>query len=121
MRFQLRTLFLLVAVSAVLIVPLEMILRGPRSVLLGFDDSMQRKFVDIEVGESKSELELLFGDPWSTENYFSRTIDYRKSDFNSDQLSKCVEYVTWVNGGNWFYCFGIDKDGKIVLKAEGHS
>ena len=87
MRFQLRTLFLLVAVSAVLIVPLEMILRGPRSVLLGFDDSMQRKFVDIEVGESKSELELLFGDPWSTENYFSRTIDYRKSDFNSDQLS----------------------------------
>jgi hypothetical protein len=102
-------------------VPLEFALRGPCSVLMGFDYSMQRAFNEIEMGEPKKRLYELFGDPWSTEPDFSPAIAYRESDFTPEKLSQCIEFVTWVNGGNWFYCFGIDENGKIVLKADGHS
>ena len=121
MRFRLRSLLLVVAAASILIVPMEFILRGPRSVLLGYDSSMQLAFDDIEIGESKTRLLELFGEPRSTESHFSREIRYRESDFATDDLIRCVEFVTWKNGGNWFYCFGIDEIGTIVLKADGHS
>jgi hypothetical protein len=121
MQFRLRTLLLIVATIAVLIVPLEIVLRGPRSVLMGFDRSMQRTYDQIEIGESYTQLHEFFGEPRSTESYFSPAIAYRESEFSPTDLSKCVKFVTWNNGGNWFYCFGIDENGKIVLKADGNS
>ena len=111
----------MVAAVAILIVPLEFVVRGPRSVLLGYDYSRQQTFDEMEIGESKKVLLEHFGEPWSTESYFSRAIGYRESDFSAADLGKCVEFVTWINGGNWFYCFGIDENGKIVVKADGHS
>ena len=121
MRVRIRTLLMTVAAIAFLIVPLEFVLRGPRSVLLGYDYSKQQIFEQIEIGESKQKLHEYFGEPWTTESSFSRAIGYRKSEFSSTDFEKCVEYVTWKNGGNWFYCFGIDENGNIVLKADGHS
>ena len=121
MQFRLRALLFAIAAIAILIVPVEFMLRGPRSVLLGYDHSMQTAFEQTKVGESKQELLERFGEPWSTETWFSRTIGYRESDFSSADLEKCVQYVTWINGGNWFYCFGFDENDRIVLKADGHS
>jgi hypothetical protein len=121
MKFRLSTLLIVVAISAIIIVPVEFVLRGPRSVLMGFDRSMQRTFDEIELGTHEFELREQFGEPLSTENYFSRAISYRESDFSANELSGCKTFVTWINGGNWFYCFGIDENGKIVLKADGHS
>ena len=121
MQFRLRTLFIAVALGAVFLFPLEFVLRGPRSVLMGYDYSMQQAFDQIKIGESKQQLYERFGDPWASESNFPRAIGDRESDFTTTELGKCVEYVTWINGGNWFYCFGIDENGKIVLKADGHS
>ena len=97
------------------------VLPGAKSPLMGYDHSRQRTFDEFEIGEPKSRLLELFGEPRSIETYFSREIAYRESDFAAEDLTKCVEYVTFDNGGNWFYCFGIDENGKTVLKADGHS
>ena len=97
------------------------VLPGAKSPLMGYDKSLQRAFDEFVVGEHKTRLLELFGEPRSVESYFSREIAYRESDFSAEDLSKCVEYVTFNNGGNWFYCFGIDENGKTVLKADGHS
>ena len=97
------------------------VLPGPKSPLMGFDRSMQTTFDEFPVGESKTRLLEVFGEPRSAESYFSREIGYRESDFITEDLTKCVEFVTFDNGGNWFYCFGIDENGRIVLKADGHS
>ena len=121
MQFRLRTLFFIVAATAILTALVMLIAPGPRSPLMGFKRSMQRTYDEIEAGEPKTKLVDLFGEPWSTESDFSRAIDYRQSDFSTEELSRCVEFVTWMNGGNWFYCFGIDENDKIVLKADGHS
>ena len=121
MKFRLSTLLIVVAIAPVMIVPVEFVLRGPRSVLIGFDYSMQNTFDSTKVGTHESKLHEQFGEPWSSEPYFSRAISYRESDFAADDLDACAKFVTWMNGGNWFYCFGIDENGKIVLKADGHS
>ena len=121
MKFRLSTLLIVVAIAAIMIVPVEFVLRGPRSVLMGFDRSMQRAFDAIKLGTDESELHKRFGEPWSSETYFSRAISYRESEFSANEIDGCKAFVTWINGGNWFYCFGIDENGKIVLKADGHS
>lgn len=121
MKFRLRTLLFAVAIAGIMIVPIEFLLRGPRSVLLGFDRSMQSAFEKIEIGTHESNLRETFGEPQSSEPFFSRAINYRESEFSADELKKCTKFLTWLNGGNWFYCFGIDENGNIVLKADGHS
>ena len=97
------------------------VLPGPKSPLMGYDKSLQKTFDEFVVGDPKSRLLELFGEPISVESYFSRAIAYRESDFAAKDRARCVEYLTFNNGGNWFYCFGIDKNGKTVLKADGHS
>lgn len=97
------------------------VLPGPQSPLMGFDRSTQAAFDEFAVGESKMRLLKVFGEPCSVESCFFREIGYRKSEFTAEDLAKCVEYVTFNNGGNWFYCFGIDENGRVVLKADGHS
>jgi hypothetical protein len=121
MKFRLSTLLIVVAIAAIMIVPVELVLRGPRSVLMGFDRSMQRTFDDIKLGTHETKLHEQFGEPWSSETYFSRAISYRESDFATSEIDDCKIFVTWINGSNWFYCFGIDENGKIILKADGHS
>lgn len=121
MKFRLSTLFIVVAFAVVVIVPAEFLSRGPRSVLMGFDRSLQNAFDNVEIGTHESKLHEQFGEPWSTKTHFSRAISFRESDFTVDDLDTCAKFVTWINGGNWFYCFGVDENGKVVLKAEGHS
>ena len=97
------------------------VLPGPKSPLMGYDHALQRTFDEFVIGQSRTRLLELFGEPHSIESYFSREIAYRESDFAAQDLAKCVEYVIFKNGGNWFYCFGIDENCRTVLKADGHS
>ena len=88
---------------------------------MGYDHSRQKIFDEVEIGESRNRLLELFGEPRSIEANYADEIGYRQSDFSPAELAKCVEYVTFINGSNWYYCFGIDEKGKTVLKADGHS
>ena len=97
------------------------VLPGPKSPLMGYDQAKQKMFDEIVIGDTKAYLLKLFGEPRSIESSFPREIAYRESDFSTESRAKCVEYVTYRNGSNWFYIFGIDENYKIVLKADGHS
>ena len=97
------------------------VFRGPKSSLLGFEESRQQQFDNFAVGASKSGLLATFGNPRSVSPQFCRAIERRKADMAPDELSQCVEFVTFSNGANWFYCFGIDESGTVVLKSQGHS
>ena len=120
MRFRLRTLMMTVAAIAILIVFVPVGLRQARSVLLGYDYSMQRNFDELEVGDSLQTAHKHFGEPWAIETAFPRIIGYRESDFPAADLGHCIEFVTWNNGINCYYCLGIDENGKIVLKVRGN-
>ena len=97
------------------------ILPGPKSPLMGYQYSQQQTFSAIEIGASKTQLLKLLGEPLHIQKNFSREIMHQKSNFTSEHLAQCIEYITFNNGGNWFYCFGIDKNGIVILKADGHS
>jgi len=124
MKTQLPKSCLLSAAAAFLVVgylAYVYVVPGPKSPLMGYDPSMQKTFDELVLGEPKTQLLELFGEPCSVASYFSREVAYRESNFAAADLAKCVEYVTFNNGFNWFYCFGIDENGKTVLKADGHS
>jgi len=109
-----------VAAIGVLIVSVPFALRGARSILLGYDYSMQRTFEELEIGDAQQTACKHFGEPWSIEAEFPRVIGYRESDFSSTDLEKCDRFLTWNNGISCYYCLGIDEDGNISLKARGH-
>jgi len=113
-------LFILVAVCAIPLVALSL-LPHPRSFWLGYDSGRQYAFNEIEIGQPKQHAIELLGEPRSTTTYFSREIAYRESEFQPADIAICHEFIVWNNGGNWFYCVGVDENGIIVLKAEGNS
>ena len=121
MQFRLSTLFAIVAVSAFAIAVVALVLPGPRSVLMGYELSRQRAYEQIETGNPIEYAIKLLGEPRSRESYFSRELTGYENEIPIADLEKCVEFLTWNNGGNWFYCVGVDKNGIIVLKADGHS
>ena len=121
MQFRLRTLFVILTLAAVTISLLAIILPGPRSLLMGYERVRQRQFDDIEIGEPIATAIKILGEPIRKEKDFSREIAYRENDFDQKTLSKCVVFLVWRNGGNWFYCIGVDDAGKIVVKADGNS
>lgn len=120
MQFRLRTLFILVAVGAIPLVVFPL-LPHPRSFWLGYEGKRQHAFNKIEIGQSRQHAVELLGDPRSTTGNFPREIAYRESEFKPAEVARCREFIVWNNGGNWFYCIGVDEDGIVVLKAEGHS
>lgn len=121
MQLPKSTILVAVAFLVVGCIAYVYVFPGPKSPLLGYDQSLQRTFDELSVGDPKTRLLELLGEPVSVESFFARGIAYRESEFAAQDLAKCVEFVTFCNGGNWFYCFGIDENGKTVLKAEGHS
>lgn len=120
MQIRLRTLFILIALATIPLVFIAL-LPHPRSVWLGYEHQRQRAYEKIIIGEHKTLALELLGEPLSTETFFSREISYRESEFPAEDIAKCVEFIVWRNGGNWFYCVGIDDNGRIVLKSDGHS
>lgn len=121
MQIRLRTLLIVMTAIAVLVVLTVEILRGPRSVLLGFDRAMQSRFESIKTGDSKEKAIEQLGVPMSVATHFPLEIGYQKNQIPSSQLNQCVEFMTWRNGVNWYYCVGIGPLGTIIVKAEGHS
>ena len=109
-----------VAAIAILIVFVPAGLRHARSVLLGYEYSMQQNFDELEVGDALQTARKHFGEPWAIEPAFPRVIGYRESEFSPADLGNCIEFFTWDNGINCYYCLGIDENGKIVLKVRGN-
>jgi outer membrane protein assembly factor BamE (lipoprotein component of BamABCDE complex) len=120
MQFKLRTLFILITACAMLIAA-SSLLPHPRSFWMGYDSKSQQAFDQIEAGQPKERALKLLGEPRATSPSFSREIAYCESDFKPAEIAQCCEFVVWSNGSNWFYCIGIDKNGIIVLKAQGNS
>ena len=117
MQSRLRTLFAMMAfVAAALILP-----RMLGNYLMGFDSSMQDSYNQIQVGDQASVAIQLLGLPVSTDPHFPRALSSYESDFPLTERSKCVKFMFWQNGGNWFYGVGVDSNGVIILKADGHS
>lgn len=121
MQFRLSTLLLTVAISAVLVAGVAIVLPGPRSIWMGYKPQRHRQYQKIQIGQNIQSAIDLLGEPISRETYFSRQLSAFKEDVPTVELAKCVEFLTWNNGGNWFYCVGIDQDDKITIKIDGHS
>ena len=117
MRFKLRTLLIVIA-----ILPLPFLI-WPAFVnwAFSFDTAMDRHYHQIECGQSCESAIALLGEPYETTDYFSRALATYESDFSTADVAKCNQFMAWRNGANWFYSIGIDKDGVIVIKAQGHS
>lgn len=88
---------------------------------MGFKKQRQAEYNQIKVGDTKQSAFDRLGEPRTVEPYFSRPISYCEHDFPPADVAKCVEFITWANGGNWFYCIGVDEEGTVILKAQGHS
>ena len=113
MQFRLRQILMALALTAVLIMPLELYINGPRSFLAGYDHSMQLKFETVENGVTKPQLVELLGEPKSSDRRFPNEIDYLR-EFES---RPAMMYLIWMNGTNWYYCFGMDANGKVISKT----
>ncbi|MCX7009895.1 MAG: hypothetical protein NTY53_22080 [Kiritimatiellaeota bacterium] len=97
-------------------------LRGPRSFFLGFERGMQKSYESIKIGTAKGDVLAGPGKPMKTEAVFCLP---QKSGFESlftqAEHSTAIEFCLWHKGGNWYYCVGFDKDGKVAFKGEGNS
>lgn len=97
-------------------------LRGPRSMFFGFDRGMQGRYEDFSIGSSRDAAIESLGAPLSKSATFR--LPQRKGFeryFDEAERSNAVDYLLWINGGNWYYCIGFDAAGKAVVKGEGHS
>ena len=98
------------------------ILRGPRSVLAGFDRGMQARYEKIQAGESKQAVVAALGEPWVESDSFNLPQRQGFEDlFDTAEQSSAVKYYQWINGMNWYYCIGFNSSGEVVVKGEGHS
>ena len=82
---------------------------------------MQHAFDRIELNCDKQAAIDLLGPEYSVSPYFSRALSGYESSLSQSAMSESIEFLTWRNGGNWFYCIGVDADGRITLKSDGHS
>lgn len=121
-KLNMKMLLVFVVLIGLLTFPAEFLLRGPKSIFwMGFQSRHHANFEKLRSGDSIKQAIRLLGKPIAEYKYFPREIDYRENDFSADELKKCSYFLVWINGGNWFYCVGIDQNGRIVLKAGGHS
>jgi hypothetical protein len=117
MRFGVKTLFVITALVAGMLVLPPMLF----DCMMGFDNNMQRAFDHIEIQSNKQTAIDTLGPEYTISSNFSRALSGYESSLPQSALSASVEFLTWRNGGNWFYCVGIDADGNITLKSDGHS
>ena len=117
MRFSVKTLLVTtVVVAAMISVPPLLF-----DYMIGFDRDMQHAFDRIELNCDKQAAIDLLGPEYSVSPYFSRALSGYESSLSQSAMSESIEFLTWRNGGNWFYCIGVDADGGITLKSDGHS
>jgi len=120
-RRILTNTILLTAALVVSLVVYE-VLRGPRSMFFGFDRCMQRHYEDIAIGSAKKTSIEILGSSWSKSDTFNLPQRHGfEQYFEAAERSTAVEYLLWVNGGNWYYCIGFDASGTAVVKGEGNS
>ena len=117
MKFRLRTLLIFMAVIPLPFVLLPMLTNWA----MGFDTAMDRRYDAVKCGELLESAMVLLGEPYEATEYFSRALASYESDLPPAEVAKCSQFLTWRNGGNWFYCVGVDKHGKIIVKIQGHS
>ena len=83
---------------------------------------MQRDYEEISIGSSKEAAIRALGRPYAESEAFN--LPQKKGFeryFEAAERSSAVDYLLWINGGNWYYCIGFDDTGKVVVKGEGHS
>ena len=98
------------------------VLRGPRSFIAGFDRGMHANYEKIPMGETKKSVVDALGEPWAKTDEFNLPQRHGfEHHFEAAERSSAVEYYQWINGMNWYYCFGFDSSGAVVIKGEGHS
>ena len=98
------------------------VLRGPRSLIAGFDRGMHANYEKISKGESKNSVVDSLGEPRAKTDEFNLPQRHGfEHHFDAAERSSAVEYYQWINGMNWYYCVGFDSSGAVVLKGEGHS
>ena len=117
MRYRIRTLLILVS-----IIPLPFVF-GPALInwATGFDTEAHSSFKAIEYGQPFETAIELLGEPYEKTDFFPRSLATYQSNYTAEEVGRCDLFMTWRNGINWFYSIGIDDDGKIVLKVDGHS
>jgi len=103
---------------------------GPGGCLSGYEKQQQQAFDSVEIGMDKSTILKKMGSPsregdsFNPERYggsgafLDREVGF---DFQLMRHQGVHSYIEWINGINWFYCIGFDKNGKVVIKGEGHS
>lgn len=109
-------------VAAILVLAGREILRGPRSTLAGFNRATDAKYQTIRIGAPKAEVLAVLGQPIRTEPVFClpQRHGFEKL-FAAADRSASTEYYLWINGMNWYYCIGFDRNGAVSMKGEGHS
>jgi hypothetical protein len=101
---------------------ISVVLDGPRSSLAGFKKSRHQDFTSLQVGDSIQSVVQKLGPPLrSGDRFLLPQKQGFEEEFRKAELSESKTYSLWLNGSNWYYCIGFDADGKLVIKAEGHS
>ena len=118
MQYKTRSLFLAMAIVACSIVMI------PRcgDALMNFDRGLHNAVMRLNEGTHKSEFFEILGEPWKSDTkcclpQYSGFED----EFAVANASEAVEFFTWINGANHFYCIGFDDDGRMTIVVEGSS
>ena len=97
-------------------------LRGPRSAFARFDHGMQTKYDAIRIGSQKTDVLAALGQPLRNEPRFCLPQQHGfETLFEEAERSASTEYYLWINGINWYYCVGFERNGAVSMKGEGHS
>lgn len=98
------------------------ILRGPRSAFAKFDLKMDRAYESVRMGTPKAEVLTVLGQAIRVEPTFCLPQRHGfEGQFEEADRSTSTEYYLWLNGVNWYYCIGFDRNGKVSMKGQGHS
>ena len=121
MQFKLSTILIVFVGLSIVLAFFVLVAPGPRSILLGYDHSRHRLYREIQINSKAITAVQLLGQPVEKAEYFPRQLSAFELDVPAEKREAASQFWTWRNGGNWFYCIGIDDNNLIVFKIEGHS
>ena len=118
MQFKTRSLFLAIGLVALLIA----LVPRCRDGLMNFDRGLHNALMRMEIGTHKTRIFEMLGEPYKSDVKccLPQYLGF-EDEFARANASGAVEFFTWINGMNHFYCIGFDEDGGMVIMVEGSS